>query len=318
MKITNWGATIVSVILPDSKGNLGDVALGYDSLASYVNDTTYFGALVGRVANRIANAAFTLDGKTYKLVANANTTMLHGGHRGFSRVIWTVVEHVGGDYPFLKLFYHSFDGEQGFPGYLDVYVTYQITGDYEYQVTMRAIPHKKATPVNLAQHTYWNLAGHSSGPILSHSVQLFASHITPVDSILIPTGDIAPVSGTPYDFNEPNTVGSRISQLSNGYDINYVLNSPRDAKGVRKAAVVKDDKSGRTMELWTDQIGLQFYTGNALTDVVGKGGAVYKAHAGLCLETQGFPDAVNIEYFPSQFVRPGEIYRHYMKYKFSF
>ncbi|KAK1315459.1 hypothetical protein QJS10_CPA06g00547 [Acorus calamus] len=273
MKITNWGATIVSVILPDSKGNLGDVALGFDSLASYVNDTTYFGALVGRVANRIANAEFTLDGKTYKLVQMRTPPCS------------------------MSVFKTT-----GFPGYLDVYVTYQITGDYEYKVTMRAIPHKKATPVNLAQHTYWNLAGHSSGPILSHSVQLFASHVTPVDSILIPTGGIAPVSGTPYDFNEPNTVGSRISQLSNGYDINYVLNSPRDAKGVRKAAVVKDDKSGRTMELWTDQIGLQFYTGNMLRDVAGKGGAVYKAHAGLCLETQGFPDAVNIEYFPSQFV----------------
>ncbi|MQM07572.1 hypothetical protein Taro_040413 [Colocasia esculenta] len=320
MKCTNWGATILSVVLPDAQGKLADVALAYDTsktFAPYITNAASFGAVVGRVANRISGSKFTLNGKTYKLFPNDGKNSLHGGHRGFSKVMWTVEEKdLDGPYPFVKFHYHSFDGEQGFPGDLDAYVTYKIVGDYELSVTMHAKPGNKATPVNLAQHTYWNLGGHNSGTILDNTVQIFASHVTLLDKTLIPTGEIAPVDGTPFDFRTPHTVGSRIDQAG-GYDINFVLDSPADKDGVRKAAVVKDGKSGRVLELWTDQPGVQLYTSNMLKDAVGKGGYVYGQHAALCLETQGFPDAVNHPNFPSVIVNPGETYDHYMLFKFS-
>ncbi|XP_077224380.1 uncharacterized protein LOC143857783 [Tasmannia lanceolata] len=319
VNITNWGATVISVILPDSKGHLADIALGFDSVIPYINDTTYFGAIVGRVANRIAGARFKLNGKEYKLVANDGKNMLHGGHRGFSKVIWSVKEQKAGKFPYITFTYRSFDGEQGFPGNLAVAVTYKITGDYELSVTMTAKALNKPTPVNLAQHTYWNLAGHNSGDILSNTLQLFASHYTPVDSGLIPTGKILSVEQTPYDFLRPYKIGSRIDKLPTGYDINYVLDvSHPDHHGMKKTAMVKDNKSGRSMELWSNQPGVQFYTGNFLKDVVGKGGYVYGPHDGLCLETQGFPDSVNHPNFPSQIVNPGKVYRHDMLFKFSF
>lgn len=318
VKVTNWGATIVSVFLPDSKGNLADVVLGFDGLGPYINNSAYFGALVGRVGNRISGARFVLNGKAYRLYANEGNNSLHGGHRGFSHVIWTVKEKVDGEFPYITLYYHSFDGEQGFPGDLDVYVTYKISAAYELSVSMYAKPGNKATPVNLLQHTYWNLGGHNSGTILSNTVQIFASHITPTDSHSIPTGEIVSVYGTPYDFLKPMTVGSRINELTSGYDINYVLDSPMDSQGMRKVAVVKDGGSGRAFELWSNQPGVQFYTSNFLKNVKGKGGFVYGQHAALCLETQGFPDAVNHPNFPSQIVNPGEVYKHYMLFKFSF
>lgn len=186
-------------------------------------------------------------------------------------------------------------------------------------VTMKAKARNKATAVNLAQHTYWNLGGHDSGDILSNTLQLFSSHYTPVDSSLIPTGQIAPVRATPYDFLEPHTIGSRIGKLPTGYDINYVLDvGLADRHGMKKAAVVKDGKSGRVMELWTNAPGMQLYTSNSLKGVVGKGGYVYEPHGAVCLETQGFPDSVNHPNFPSQIVYPGEVYKHYMMFKFSF
>uniref|UniRef100_A0A1D1Y5K7 Aldose 1-epimerase n=2 Tax=Anthurium amnicola TaxID=1678845 RepID=A0A1D1Y5K7_9ARAE len=320
VKCTNWGATILSVVLPDAQGNLADVVLGFDTtktIAQYVNSTTYFGALVGRVANRVDDSTFTLKGRRYRLFPNDGKNSLHGGHRGYSKVMWNVEEKdLDGPHPYVKFHYHSFDGEQGFPGDLHVQVTYKIIGDYMLSVTMHAEPVDKATPVNLAQHTYWNLGGHDSGTILNNTVQIFASHITPVDKNLIPTGEITPVTGTPFDFRRPSTVGSRIEEAG-GYDINYVLHSPTDKYGVRKAAVVKDSRSGRVLELWTNQLGVQFYTSNMLNDTVGKGGYVYGQHAALCLETQGFPDSVNHPNFPSQIVNPGETYHHYMLFKFS-
>ncbi|XP_038983206.1 galactose mutarotase-like [Phoenix dactylifera] len=318
VKVTNWGATIVSIVLPDSKGNLADVVLGFDGLGPYINNSAYFGALVGRVGNRISGARFVLNGKAYRLYANDGNNSLHGGHRGFSHVIWTVKEKVDGEFPYITLYYHSFDGEQGFPGDLDVFVTYKISGAYELSVTMDAKSVNKATPVNLLQHTYWNLGGHNSGTILSNTVQIFASHVTPSDSHLIPTGEIVSVSGTPYDFLKPMIVGSRINELTGGYDINYVLDLPMDSHGMRKVAVVKDGGSGRAFELWSNQPGVQFYTSNSLKDVKGKGGFVYGQHAALCLETQGFPDGVNHPNFPSQIVNPGEVYKHYMLFKFSY
>ncbi|XP_062225820.1 uncharacterized protein LOC133924343 [Phragmites australis] len=323
VKVTNWGATITSVVLPDSRGILADVVLGYDTIAEYVNGSSYFGALVGRVANRIANARFVLDGKVYHLYTNDGNNTLHGGHRGFSKVIWTVKEYVGGgDSPYITLYYHSFDGEEGFPGDLDVYVTYRLWSPYVLSVRMNATALDKATPVNLAQHTYWNLAGAGSGDVLRNTVQLFASRYTPVDSALIPTGALAPVAGTPYDFRSPTSVGARIHEVSggragvNGYDMNYAVDGEEGS--LRKVAVVRDGASGRVLELWANQPGVQFYTGNFLEDVRGKGGKVYGQYGALCLETQGYPDAVNHPNFLSQIVRPGQVYKHDMVFKFSF
>ncbi|WOK94233.1 aldose 1-epimerase-like [Canna indica] len=318
LKVTNWGATVVSVILPDSKGKLSDIVLGYDGLRQYIANPPNFGAVVGRVANRISGGRFVLNGKVYRLYKNDGNNTLHGGHRGFAHVIWTVKEKVDGEYPYITLYYASFDGEQGFPGAVDVYVTYKISGPYQLSVIMSAKALNKATPVNLAQHTYWNLGGHTSGTILSNTVQIYASKITPVDTHLIPTGEFAPVYGTPYDFLKPTTVGSRIKQLAGGYDINYVLDLPLGNDGMRKVAVVENSVSGRKLELWANQPGVQFYTANTLNETNGKDGHAYGSYAGLCLETQGFPDAVNHPNFPSQIVNPGQEYKHNMLFKFSF
>ncbi|RRT39595.1 hypothetical protein B296_00055807 [Ensete ventricosum] len=327
VKVTNWGAIITSVVLPDSKGlrNLGDVVLAYDGLAPYlVRSISLFSSLNLVQALIYATPTCDLSRET------ANPSDILSGHRGFSHVIWTVKEKVDGEFPYITLYYHSFDGEQGmydiitisskgFPGALDVFVTYEISAPYELSIAMRAKSLNKATPVNLAQHSYWNLGGHGSGTILSNTVQIFASKITPVDANLIPTGAFMPVSGTPYDFLKPMTVGSRIDKVPPGYDINYVLDQPIGSNGMRKVAVVKDgDGSGRAFELWANQPGVQFYTGNFLNDVKGKGGHIYGIHAGLCLETQGFPDSVNHPKFPSQIVNPGEDYKHNMLFKFSF
>ncbi|KAJ1271324.1 hypothetical protein BS78_06G120100 [Paspalum vaginatum] len=319
IKVTNWGATLMSVIVPDSKGNLADVVLGYDTLAQYVDPSSAFGTVVGRVANRIANGTFVLDGKTIRLNKDG-TTVLHGGHRGFNRVIWTVKEYVpGGDSPYITLYYHSFDREQGFPGDLDVYVTYQLCGPYELSARMNATALSKATPVNLANHAYWNLGGHGSGDVLGEVIQVFASRYTPVDGSMIPTGEVAPVSGTPYDLRAPTRLGSRIGLVSGagmaGFDINYAV----DGEGFRRVACLRDPASGRALELWADQPGMQLYTSNWLSNVKGKGGKVYGQYGAVCLETQHYPDAVNHPNFPSEIVRPGGMaYKHDMLFKFSF
>ncbi|XP_038695068.1 galactose mutarotase-like [Tripterygium wilfordii] len=314
VKFTNWGATIMSLVVPDKHGKLADVVLGYDRVMGYKNDSVYFGAIVGRVANRIAGAQFTLDGKHYKLVANEGKNMLHGGSKGFSDVIWEVKKHINkGPAPRIVFAYSSFDGEEGFPGNLSVTVSYTLLEDNQLDIIMKAKALNKATPVNLAQHTYWNLGGHDSNGVV---IQIFASHYTPVDGKLIPTGKVVSVKGTPYDFLEPHAINSKMDKLPNGYDINYALNGSLSHK-MRTAAIVYDKKSGRKMELLTNQLGVQFYTGNYLNGVKGKHGAVYQAHAGLCFETQGFPDAVNHPNFPSQIVRPGHTYKHHMLFKFS-
>ncbi|KAE8695787.1 aldose 1-epimerase-like [Hibiscus syriacus] len=313
IKFTNWGATIVSVILPDKYGKLGDIVLGYESVKEYMNDTTYFGSIVGRVANRIAGAQFTMNGVHYKLVPNEGKNMLHGGPVGFSDVVWKVNKYKKDGYaPSIVFAYHSYDG---FPGAVKVSVAYTLHPGNRLTVKMKAEALNKATPVNLAQHTYWNLGNHNSGDILSEQVEIFASHYTPVDSQLIPTGETTTVKGTAYDFLKPHTVGSRINKLPNGYDINYAVDGV--AGKLKKTAVVKDDKSGRVMELFSDQTGVQFYTANGLKDVKGKGGYVYHSHAALCLETQAFPDSVNHPNFPSTIVYPGKDYKHVMVFKFS-
>lgn len=314
VKFTNYGATMLSLVLPDKNGKLDDVVLGFDSLKSYKNDTTYFGAVVGRVANRIGGAKFTLNGTLYKLVANDGNNTLHGGSKGFSDVIWNVQSYDTESH--VTFTYDSFNGEQGFPGDLSVYVTYMLIGTNKLGVKLEAKALDKSTPVNLALHTYWNLAGQSSGNILSHEIQLFGSKVTPVDDTLIPTGEIRDIRGSPYDFLEPRTIGSRINELPYGYDINYVLDGT-GTEHLKKVAMVQENRSGRKMELWSTQPGVQFYTSNMLDHVVGKGGFVYMKYAGLCLETQGFPDAVNHPNFPSQIVNPGQHYENVMVFRFT-
>ncbi|KAL1373308.1 hypothetical protein HN51_003292 [Arachis hypogaea] len=315
MRVTNYGATVLSVVLPDRNGNLADVVLGYDSIKSYVNDTTYFGGLIGRVANRIGHAEFTLDGKTYKLPANDHGNTLHGGFKGFNNVIWTVTSYKRDSH--ITFHYNSYDNEQGFPGKLEVDVTYMLMDTNKLVVKMIAKAIDKDTPVNLAQHTYWNMRGHNTGDVLSHRVQIFASKITPVNKKLIPTGKLQSVQGTPYDFRRPKEVGKQIDDLPGLYDINFAVDR-KSKKHLNKVAVVRDPVSGRQMELWSNQVGVQFYTSGMLNNTVGgKDGAVYKKHAGIALETQGFPDSVNHPNFPSQIVRPGQIYQHYMVYRFT-
>nr|KYP55520.1 Aldose 1-epimerase [Cajanus cajan] len=314
LNLTNYGATIISVITPDKHGKLADIVLGYDSIDSYKNDTCYFGAIIGRVANRIGGAKFTLDGKTYKLPVNDHGNTLHGGTRGFSDVVWSVESHK--KHSHVTFSYDSFENEEGFPGKLKVSVTYKLVGKHNLFVKMIAKAVDKATPVNLAQHTYWNLRGHNSGDILSHIVQIFGSHITPVDEVLIPTGEIISVKGTPYDFLEPRKIGSKIHDLPGLYDMNYVLDRSFQ-KHLSKSVEVRDPVSGRKMELWSNQLGLQFYTSGQLNATKGKDGAIYHKYAGIALETQGFPDSVNYPYFPSQIVKPGEIYEHVMLYRLT-
>ncbi|CAI8591794.1 unnamed protein product [Vicia faba] len=230
LKVTNWGASIVSLVLPDKKGKLNDVVLGYDSIKEYTNDSTYFGATVGRVANRIGGAQFNLNGEHYKLVANEGNNTLHGGSRGFSDVIWKVKRYQReGPSPIVTFTYHSFDGEQGFPGDLVASVSYILTGKNQLVIIMKAKALNKPTPVNLANHAYWNIGGQNSGNILNEVIQIFGSKITIVDSKLIPTGKFAYVKGTAYDFLKPQTIGSRINQLAEtkGYDINYVLDGEK-------------------------------------------------------------------------------------------
>nr|GEX34990.1 aldose 1-epimerase [Tanacetum cinerariifolium] len=313
VNITNYGATILNVFLPDKNGKVDDVVLAYPSMSDYFNDTTYFGAIVGRVANRIGGAKFTLNGVEYELPANNGKNTLHGGPKGFADVIWTMESYKNDSH--LTLSYQSFDGEEGFPGVLHVLVTYMLITPNTFGIKMVATPVNKPTPVNLASHNYWNLAGHNSGDILSHKIQLFASKVTPVDTQLIPTGKIVSVCGTGYDFLEPRKIGSKLEEVG-GYDINYVLDST-EKRHLKKVAMVHEVKSGRMMELWTDQVGVQFYTSNMLNNTVGKGGFVYKQYAGYCLETQGFPDSVNHPDFPSQIVKPGQHYKNVMVYRFT-
>ncbi|XP_059642908.1 uncharacterized protein LOC132284799 [Cornus florida] len=317
LKLSNWGASIISLHFPDRNGKLTDIALGYDSIKDYMNDTTYFGATVGRVANRIAGAKFTLNGTEYKLKANEKNNILHGGAKGFGDLVWKVKKHKkDGKRPSITFYYRSYDGEEGFPGDLDTTVTFTILDNNQLSVVMKGKALNKATPVNLAQHTYWNLGGHTSGDILSNEIQIFGSQITAVDKDLIPTGKLDSVKGTPYDLLQPTVLKSKFYGLPDGYDVNYALDGGTGKK-LKPAATVVEKKSGIKMELLTNAPGLQFYTGSNIKDLKGKGGFTYKVHAGLALETQGFPDAVNHPNFPSQIVPVGKTYKHTMLFKFS-
>jgi aldose 1-epimerase len=314
LSIINYGGTITKLITPDKNGKMGDVVLGYDSLSGYLQKSNpYFGALIGRYGNRIAHAKFTLDGKTYNLPANDHGNTLHGGDKGFDKVVWNAEKQ--GDSS-LKLTYNSKDGDQGFPGNLNVTVVYTLTSDNAVKIHYSATT-DKATPVNLTNHAYYNLSAGADSTILNDELQLHADKYTPVDSVLIPTGEIASVKGTPFDFTTSKPIGKDIAQVKGGYDHNFVLSKTGDEPS--KAATVYDPASGRVMDVYTTEPGIQFYTGNfldgTLTDT--KGGAKYVQHAALCLETQHFPDSPHHPNFPNTILQPGQTYQSTTIYKFS-
>jgi len=315
-RITSFGAILVSLEVPDRDGSLADITLGFDKLDGYLGVHPYFGAIVGRYANRIGKAAFKLDGKVYKLAANNGENHLHGGTKGFDKAVWRLEDlGVKGAGAMVKMSYISEDGEEGYPGNLACSVTYTLTEDNKLEISYDAETDKK-TVVNLTNHSYFNLAGQGTGDILGHELMLNADKYTVVDKGLIPTGENRSVKGTPMDFTTPMTIGSRIGQVEGGYDHNYVLNSRGGTLAL--AAKVYEPTSGRVMEIYTDQPGVQFYTGNFLDgSVTGKAGKVYQKNYGFCLETQHFPDSPNKPDFPSVVLLPGQRYATVTVYKFS-
>jgi len=319
--ITNYGGRITSIKFPDKNGKVADVVLGFDTVDGYVADNPYFGALIGRYGNRIGHAQFKLDGKTYKLEANDNGNSLHGGKKGFDKVLWTAKDVSTKDLPALELTYVSKDGEEGYPGTLTSVVTYSLSPANELKIDYHATTDKN-TVLNLTNHAYYNLAGAGEGDILGHHMMITASKFTPVDKTLIPTGELKSLDGSPLDFREAKAIGERIDandeqlKFGKGYDHNYVL----DAKGgtLTQCAMVHEPKSGRMMEVLTTQPGLQFYTGNFLDGTIkGKGGKVYGHRGAFCLETQHFPDSPNKPSFPTAELKPGETYQQTTVYKFS-
>ena len=305
--ITNFGAILVSLQTPDRRGEPGEITLGFDDLAGYLGDHPYFGATVGRFANRIAGARFTLDGKVYALAANDGDNHLHGGIEGFDKKLWAAEAFEAADSAGVRLSRCSGDGEEGYPGNLDVTLTVTLTDENELRLEFTAVT-DAPTPVNLTNHTYFNLAG--KGDVLRHTVRLAASRYTPVGPDLIPTGELASVSGTPLDFREPHRIGERLDQVEGGYDHNLILDTP-EAGGLTLAARVEEEESGRSLEVYTTEPAVQFYTGNFLDGtLVGRGGVRYGKHAGLCLEPQKYPDSPNQPAFPSCILRPGERYEH--------
>jgi aldose 1-epimerase len=311
LRAMTYGGIIVSLKVPDRDGKPGDVVLGYDSLAGYLRSSPYFGAIVGRYANRIAKGAFTLDGKAYHLAINNPPNALHGGLRGFDKVVWDGEPFSDARGTGVVFRHTSPDGDEGYPGTVMVQVTYTLTDSNDVVIDYEATT-DKATPINLSQHSYFNLAG--SGSILGHELMIAADSFTPIDSTFIPTGAITPVAGTPFDFRTPHPIGERIDadneqlRYAGGYDHNFVLNHP--GMGLALAARVSDSASGRVLEIRTDQPGVQFYSGNFLDGTItGKQGVVYAHRSGLALETQHFPDSPNHPNFPSTILEPGQQFR---------
>ncbi len=316
VRLISYGAIVVSLEVPDRDGKMGDVVLGFDDLESYVKRNPLFGAVVGRYANRIANASFTIDGVEYKVTANSGKNHIHGGRsKRFDKVVWNA-------YPFthekdsgVRFTHLSIDGEEGFPGNLDCTVTYTLTHTNELRIDYRAVT-DKPTVLNLSNHSYFNLAGAGQGHVLDHRLQIQAQWYTPPGEGLIPTGEIHTVEGTPLDFTTPHSIGERIEQLAEtrGYDHNYVFN--RSSESLQGVVRVKDPASGRVMQVFTTEPGMQLYTGNHLRGVQGKGGQVYEQHSGFCLETQHFPDSPNKPHFPSTVLRPGQTFTSTTVFKF--
>jgi aldose 1-epimerase len=321
VRAMNYGGIILSIRVPDRKGQFADIVLGHESLEGYTPNPPYLGAVVGRYANRIANGTFTLDDKTYTLPKNDGPNTLHGGAtRTFDKVVWEDAP-LKGDKPGVTFTYLSKDGEEGFPGNLTAKVTYTLNDDNELVVDYEATT-DKASPINLSQHSYFNLAGEGSGDILNTEIMLNADRFTPVDKNLIPTGELRPVKGTPLDFTTPTNIGARIEDnyeqlvLGKGYDHNFIIN--RKGAGLELAARAYEPGSGRVLEVFTTQPGVQFYTGNFLDGTVtGKHGHVYKRRNAFCLETQHFPDSPNHPDFPSTILKPGQTFREKAVFKFS-
>jgi aldose 1-epimerase len=314
-RLITYGATLVSLSVPDREGNFADVTLGFDSLDGYLAAPPYFGATVGRYANRIAKGRFTLDGIEYILATNNGENHLHGGIKGFDKVLWQAGTVRQEDGVGVKFVYLSKDGEEGYPGNLNCTVTYMLTDKDELKINYEAKT-DKPTPVNLTHHSYFNLAGQGNGDILGHELMINADQYTPVDAGLIPTGEIRDVAGTPMDFTTPHTIGERIAQVEGGYDHNFVLRSGGGELAL--AARVHEPQYGRIMEVYTTEPGIQFYSGNFLDgSITGKGGKVYYQHYGFCLEPQHFPDSPNKPNFPSTILRPGDTYQSQTVFKFS-
>lgn len=321
VSITNYGGIVTSLLAPDADGTFADVVLGYPDFEGYLNNNPFFGCLVGRFGNRIANGRFTLDGVEYQLAVNNGPNHLHGGLKGFDKVLWDATPVRRRDALGLRLFYLSPDGEEGYPGNLRTTVHYWLTNDNELEIVYEAET-DKPTPVNLTHHSYFNLDGQGEGDILDHVMMINASHYTPVDETLIPTGEIAPVAGTPFDFTTPARIGERIDadheqiKYGGGYDHNYVLDSQDGSLAL--AARVVGPRSGRVMEVYTTEPGMQLYTGNFLDgSITGKEGKSYHKRYGFCLETQHFPDSPNQPAFPSSILRPGETYYQKTVYRFT-
>jgi aldose 1-epimerase len=318
VSIMDYGATVVNLFVPDRSGHLDDVVLGFDRFAPYLTLKDYFGATIGRYANRIAKGRFMLEKVTYQLATNNGPNALHGGVHGFDKRMWNM-EPVDSDTPAVRFSYLSKDGEEGYPGNLFVSVTYTLTQDNQLRISYQATT-DKTTVLNLTNHAYFNLAGAGNGTILNEVLTLHADSFTPVDDTLIPTGEIQPVAGTPYDFTQPTVIGLHLKQLNDkplGYDFNYVLNKGYFSDWAL-AAVVDDPGTGRRMEVSTDQPGIQFYTSNFLTgSYIGKGHKHYPQYAALTLETQHYPDSPNHDNFPSTVLRQGEDFKSTTVYAFS-
>jgi aldose 1-epimerase len=321
VKITNYGATIVSLKVPVRHSEPVDVTLGYDSLKAYERDNAYIGCIVGRYANRIADGEFLLHGKRYHLAKNEGVNHLHGGTRGFNKAIWQLKDLIDDLAPNVILTYLSKDGEEGYPGNASVTATYRLTDKNDLRIDYTAET-DQPTVTNLTHHSYFNLAGAGSGDILGHGLTIFADKFTPIDTRLIPTGELRSVEGTPLDFRQPIEIGARIEQddeqliLANGYDHNWVLN--KEEGQLTLAARVLESKSGRIMEVYTTEPGIQFYSGNFLDDrITGKDGQIYRHRGGFCLETQHFPDSPNRPEFPSTVLEPGGKYQQTTIYRFS-
>jgi aldose 1-epimerase len=320
LKVINYGAIVTSLTVPDRNGKYEDVILGYDSLAAYIADKTFFGSIVGRYGNRIGKGKFKLDGKEYQLALNDGPNNLHGGKIGFNKVLWDAKEVQGAREPELELTYISADGEEGFPGKVTLTVVYTLTDSNEFKIEYKGTT-DKTTVLNPTQHSYFNLSGSFNNTILDHVMMIDANAITPVDKTLIPTGTLLDVAKTPLDFRTPTVIGTRINddfnqlKIAGGYDHNWVLRNYN--KKVRVVAEVYEPKSGRLMTVSTDQPGIQFYSGNFL-DGTGKGkGVSYQKRSGLCLEAQCYPDSPNKPEFPSCTLKPGEVYHQTTVYQFS-
>jgi aldose 1-epimerase len=316
-KITNYGAIVTELHVPDRNGVFADIVLGFDNLDGYLKGPPYFGAIVGRVANRIRNAEFTLEGKRYTLEANDKPHHLHGGRKGWDKVVWSAMPIDTPEGPALELTYVSKDGEEGYPGTVTAKTVYTLTNDDELKIDMQATT-DKTTLVNMAHHSYWNLGGYNSGTILDHDLTLNADQYTP-GTPMVPDGRIRPVAGTPFDFRSAKAIGKELNQTGGspiGYDHNFVVNGIPNQ--MRAVARLKDPKSGRVMTLSADQPGVQFYTGNFLDGSLSGKGATYVQYAALCMETQKFPNAINVPAWQDQvIVRPGDVYRHVMIHKFT-